>query len=239
MRLIDLRDMIIRERLQYMLLLVVSLAVLAITEMLYLKDPRAFRRFLGEINPLAVFILIVVLGAVLLQVLLSRGFAIYKEGDHKRFCLSFGLAAIFGTIIIIVDSIVRFPVDLNLLFPESLLFYPVIGYLVEILFHVLPLTVLLILLSPAEKAAQHDKIVRISIVIVAVLEPLYQMVFMGSPDWFSLWARTCVSVHIFLINLVQLLIFKQYDFMSMYAFRLIYYLIWHIGWGFVRLRVLY
>ena len=47
-----------------------------------------------------------------------------------------------------------------------------------------------------------------------------------------------VSLHIFLINLIQLWLFKRYDFVSMYTFRLVYYLIWHIGWGWVRLEVL-
>ncbi|MCB9291467.1 MAG: hypothetical protein H6560_29470 [Lewinellaceae bacterium] len=44
-----------------------------------------------------------------------------------------------------------------------------------------------------------------------------------------------MSLHIFLINLIQLWLFKRYDFVSMYTFRLVYYLIWHIGWGWVRL----
>ena len=40
-------------------------------------------------------------------------------------------------------------------------------------------------------------------------------------------------------QLAQLLIFKKYDFNSMYAFRLVYYLFWHIGWGHLRLRLLF
>ena len=37
----------------------------------------------------------------------------------------------------------------------------------------------------------------------------------------------------------ELLIFKRYDFIAMYAFRLVYYLIWHIVWGYARLRSLF
>jgi len=46
-----------------------------------------------------------------------------------------------------------------------------------------------------------------------------------------------VGLHVFLINLLQLWLFKRYDLISMYSFRLAYYLLWHIGWGHVRLKL--
>jgi hypothetical protein len=41
------------------------------------------------------------------------------------------------------------------------------------------------------------------------------------------------------INLVQLTLFRRYDFLTMYAFRLVYYLVWHVAWGHLRLQVLF
>lgn len=40
-----------------------------------------------------------------------------------------------------------------------------------------------------------------------------------------------VAVHVFLITVVELWLLKRYDFATMFAFRLLYYLYWHIGWG--------
>jgi hypothetical protein len=48
-----------------------------------------------------------------------------------------------------------------------------------------------------------------------------------------------VGLHIFLIGLVQLLLFTRYDFITMYTFRLSYYAIWHILWGHLRLNLIF
>jgi hypothetical protein len=53
------------------------------------------------------------------------------------------------------------------------------------------------------------------------------------------WAVAYDGLHVLAINVCQLAIFKRYDFMSMYALRLVYYGIWHIGWGAVRLELLF
>ena len=50
-------------------------------------------------------------------------------------------------------------------------------------------------------------------------------------DRYPVCAVAYVGLHVFLINLIQLLIFKRYDFVTMYSFRLVYYLFWHMRWG--------
>jgi len=92
--------------------------------------------------------------------------------------------------------------------------------LVEILFHVLPLTILLISLTSILKNISYSYIIWICILIVALLEPSFQALPMASSNHFPLWAVTIVWLNIFLFNLSQLLIFKRYDFISMYSFRL-------------------
>lgn len=235
---ITIKNLIFRDRLQYQVLLGLSIAAMGLTGITYFTDNQPFERFIGAINPLLAGMLIVFLGGILFTFLLSRRwFAIYKKENRKGLYISAGLAAIPGIIMILVDLKIVFPADTNMLFPASLLFYPAIGFFVEILFHVLPLTLLLFTLTTLFRNAQYENIFWISILIVALLEPIYQTIWMGGR--YPLWAVAYVGLHVFLINLFQLVIFKRYDFISMYFFRLVYYLFWHIGWGYIRLKVLF
>ena len=140
---------------------------------------------------------------------------------------------------ILLDHKIGFPADQNILFPGSLLFYPAIGFFAEILFHVLPLSVLLIALTTLFRNVSYKNILWFCIFAVALLEPVYQTIPMLSPNQYPLWAVLYVGFHVFLINLFQLLIFKRHDFVSMYSIRLVYYLFWHIGWGYFRLKILF
>jgi hypothetical protein len=83
------------------------------------------------------------------------------------------------------------------------------------------------------------RVVWLSMLLVSVLEPVYQLVASPPSSQHSGWAAAFVALLVFLINLVQLLIFRRFGFVSMYAFRLAYYLIWHIAWGHIRLLVLF
>jgi len=235
---INIKELISRERLQYLVFLGLSLAVMALIGIIYFAGKQPFERFIGGINPLLTGLLIIVLGCILFTFLLSRGlFAIYQKGNLKGLYLSAGLAAILGIIMILVDLKIVFPADTNILFPASLLFYPAIGFFVEIIFHVLPLTLILITLTYFFKNVRYQNILWTSILLVAMLEPAYQTMWMGGQ--YPLWAVAYVGLHVFFINLFQLLVFKRYDFITMYSFRLVYYLFWHIGWGYIRLRVLF
>jgi hypothetical protein len=87
--------------------------------------------------------------------------------------------------------------------------------------------------------ANQKYLVWIVIIVVAFLEPVYQGIHMAASGRFSLWAVLYVGFHIFIINVCQLSLFKRYDFITMYAFRLAYYLVWHIVWGYLRLDILF
>lgn len=82
------------------------------------------------------------------------------------------------------------------------------------------------------------KIIWACLLAVALLEPVYQAMWSAS-NQLPLWAAVYVVLHVFLINLSELIIFRRYDFISMYAFRLVYYLFWHIGRGYARLKILF
>lgn len=74
--------------------------------------------------------------------------------------------------------------------------------------------------------------------IVASIEPVFQTA-LGSTRPYPTWVIGYVFLHIFTINFCQLLIFKHYDFVSMYSFRLVYYTFWYIVWENVRLNLLF
>jgi len=78
----------------------------------------------------------------------------------------------------------------------------------------------------------------IAILLTALVEPVYQMVFGAKVNGWT-WFVVLTGVHVMLFNLVQLFLFRRYDFVTMYGMRLMYYLLWHIVWGMVRLNVLF
>ncbi len=234
-----IKELISRERSQYQVYIGLSIGIIMLTGILNVSDNLLFQRFIGGINPLTASFFIILLGIISLSVLLSKGlFTIYKQENLRGLFLRCSLAVLFALItILVVDINVPFPADMNVLFPESLLFYPAIGFFVEILFHTLPLSILLISLTSIFKNISQEKIIWICILIVSLLEPVYQTMPMFSRR--PLWAAVIVLLNLFLFNLSQLFIFKRYDFISMYSFRLAYYLIWHIVWGYMRLKLLF
>ncbi len=224
------------ERFQYLVYLGVSLVVVCFTIVLSFSERQVFQRFLGSIDPLTVILAAIMVGFILQSFLLSKKwFVIFDIENISGYIRFFGLAALLGVIMIIVDTRIIFPADTNILFPQSLLFYPVIAFFVEILFHVFPLTILITIMNSILKSHNFNVTLWISIFIVSIAEPIYHTMDMVTSKRFPIWAVAYVGLHIFLINLFQLLIFKKYDFMAMYSFRLVYYLIWHIGWGYIRL----
>lgn len=234
------RQLLLREVSQYTAFLGLSIGALALTGVGYASNNLLFSRFLGRINPLVAVGVASLLGAILLSLLLARGwFAIYRRVNPEGLLRYFGLAVLLAAVAILLDLKIVFPADQNILFPASLLFYPAIGFLVEILFHVLPLSLLLLLLTSVFKSARYGTIVLISILAVSLLEALYQAADLGSSGVYPEWAVLYVGFHVFLFNCLQLKVFQRYDFISMLSCRLVYYLIWHIVWGYVRLRLLF
>ena len=201
-----------------------------------------FRRFLGGLNPLIGVCLAFILGLFLLSGLLSRGwFSIYKSENLGGLFFSSSLAANFALVIILLESarVVAFPADLNIPFPGSLLFYPVIGFVVEIIFHVLPLSLVLLFLPSVSKRLTYRTIIWPCLLLISLLEPMIQII-LGFSAQYPLWTNLYGNfIHVYLINLCQLVIFKRYDFISMYSFRLVYYILWHIVWGHLRLNLLF
>lgn len=232
-------ELIAAERLQFQVYVILSLSVTFATAILYYFNKDIYKPFIGRFNPIIVMLVVSLLGFFLLAFLLARGwFEIFEVSNIKGWIVAVGLAILFTAVIIFIDSRVILPPDINRPYPDSLLFYPTIGFVVEIIFHVLPLTILLFLVTSLFKNLDFQSVVWPCILIVALLEPIFQTWF-GFSRPYPAWVMAIIALNIYLINLAQLYLFKRYDFVTMYSMRLTYYLLWHIIWGILRLRILF
>jgi len=223
---------------QYATYLLLFFVALSLTVVLLPSSVEHFRRFYGETNAVLVTVLAAVAGGLALWGLASNyDFVIFGgRATLRGMALSAVLATVLAVAIIIADFIIRYPEDLNVPLPEALLFYPAIGFVAELLFHVVPLALLLLLLSPLSGSLGKERVVWLAILLVAALEPAFQVLFEGEP---LTWGDAYTWLHIFTIAFLQLYVFRRFDFVSMYAFRLFYYAYWHILWGVLRLEVLF
>jgi hypothetical protein len=178
------------------------------------------------------------MGVILFSFLLNDGqFVVYRQGNLNGLLLAIGLAVPFAAVMILVDRRAPFPADINVSFPYSLTFYPAIGYVVEILFHVLPFCLLYFILGALVGESSSIRLTWLIILIVVLIEPVFQVSLTAGQN--SNGVIAYLGLHLFLINLVQLLLFRRYDFITMYSFRLSYYALWHILWGHLRLSLLF
>jgi hypothetical protein len=224
-------------RRQYIVLAILSLAAAGATAILSLSQRNFFGPYFGNQNPLLVVAFVIPLCFLSLGFLRSHDwFEIYAARKTLRgVVVSAAIATLFAVEAVFADFIIRFPRDMNVPPPWSLLFYPTMGYVVEISFHALPLTLLLAVLGPLFRNPAANRLIWPCIVLAALIEPVVQMRLGYSGNPFS-WTEAYVGLHVFAINLLQLYVFRRYDFVSMYSFRLVYYLYWHILWGYFRLH---
>ncbi|WP_411965125.1 hypothetical protein [Haloferax sp. YSMS24] len=227
-------------RRQTLLFGLLSGVVIVFTGLLTRLSPQVFAPYFGELPPVAVMLGIVALGGVVVSFFLTRGwFVVFEPGDvRRRALLVAGPPTLLATGMALVDSVAVLPEDINVAVPLSLLFYPTIAVVVEVLFHLLPLAVAFVVVSSLGDGAERPELVWGVILVVALLEPLFQLQ-LGFPRAIPRWATAYVAANVFVINVVQLYLFTRYDFLTMYAFRLVYYLWWHIVWGTLRLQLLF
>jgi len=209
-------------------------------------SPGLFGRFIGAAHPALVVLAVCGLGATLLPMLRRRGLQVAGSRSREGLAWAACAALAFGAIVIPADLVIVHPVDMNVPWPESLAFYPVIGLMVEILFHLLPVSLLVATLPRVVPTSTPTVILWISLMTAAVLEPVMQVLvaglgspLVGDPHAYAWSAVVFDGLQVLAINVAQVVIFKRFDFVSMYALRLFYYGIWHIAWGHARLAVLF
>ncbi|MGB5498039.1 MAG: hypothetical protein WBM77_03850 [Maribacter sp.] len=231
-----LKSTLVYKSIQFRTLLLLVLVFISLVGLLSYSNKFIFERFLGSVTPWVFAVVISILGiAAFALLLIDKGFVVYKKKEGMAFLWVALPVLLFVSIAVLVDWQIVYPADMNIPYPESLLFYPAMGFLVEVLFHLLPLAVLLFLFNAIFKTTANPALVWVVMVIVALLEPTYQVIMDPYPNW----ALITVWVNLFLFNMLQLWAFRQYDFVSMFALRLFYYLFWHIIWGSLRLDLLF
>lgn len=223
---------------QYTTYFLLALVALIFTIILLPSSAAYFRRFFGQTNAIVVVILASIAGAAALAVLQSKhDFTLFLgRRTIQGIALSAALATVLAVAIVVADLIIRYPEDTNVPVPQALLFYPAVGFVAEIVFHLLPLALLLLILGPLGGSIGTERVIWLGIVLVAILEPTFQVLFAGKP---LTWRDAYTWLHVFAIAFLQLTIFRRYDFISMFSFRLIYYTYWHILWGVIRLELLF
>lgn len=217
---------------------VLSVFTLSLTAILVLSGDDSFRRFFGNASPLRVALGACAIGGLAMALLHDRaGFRLFAgRRTLHGIRVAALLAAVPGVAIILADLVLRYPRETNVPPPQAFLFYPAIGFIAEMVFHIVPLALLILALSPLRARFGMDRIAWIAMAIVVMAEPTFQVAFMrGSATALTVYTW----FHIAAISVLQLYIFRRYDFLSMYAFRLAYYAIWHIGWGALRLSLLF
>jgi len=196
-------------------------------------DQSVFARFFGPLDPTTTMIGAVVVGAFAMGHLQRTStFAVIGPGTSRA---GFAVVAISVPLLaaaaIAADTILRFPVDMNVALPDALRFYPAIAVFVESAFHVIPLTALVAVLG-APRAIDWT-FWRIA-VPVAAIEAVLQAAYAT-----SFGTQAFSAVHLLVFGVVQVWIFWRFGFVWMLGFRLAYYLLWHIGWGVARLEVFF
>ena len=213
---------------------IMAVWALSASAALLISGNPAFERFIGPVNPFAVLL---VLSAILVWIAPiaehSGIFSIVGENWRGGLFTAALAAAGFGVIVVIADALIVFPRDMNVPLPGALLFYPAMAFGIEVLFHALPVFLLALLFAGRGRKAEFTLGIML---IVASFEALLQ-VFAFTAD--QAGAGTFVLMHLYAINLAQLLIFRWYGFVSMLAMRLFYYAVWHITWGTWRLELLF
>lgn len=222
---------------EYRPLLAVSVAATTAAGLLELSGSQAFRPYFGTFSPALATAVAAGLGSAALVYLRPRGWAVVGTVRARGLLIAISLATAFAIPVIAVDLIGGFPRDINVRAPQSLLFYPAIALVAECVFHAVPVALLWALFHPLSRRLDRPLVLWSGIALAALIEPTLQAVWTSADSpW---WTTAYVSAHVLMINLALLYFFRRFGFLAAYGFRTLYYVVWHMAWGAVRLPLLF
>lgn len=226
-------------RRQYAAFAVLATAAATLTAALSRIDATPFRPYLLGFPPLLTIVLIALAATLGLRTLLSHGLRVWQpDTGLEGVAVAAAGATLMALPTVVLDIVVGFPEAINVSPRQAFLFYPAIGFVAEVVFHVLPLAVVGATIGVVHKSGRLTIPMAAGFILVATLEPLFQVVLPASRHQ-SPWLSGSVAVHLFVFNIVQLWLFRRYDLSTMFACRLVYYLHWHLVWGYLRLHLLF
>ena len=86
----------------------------------------------------------------------------------------------------------------------------------------------------ARSGIRSDRAFWLMALAIATLEAAFQTVTATTAE-----TAAFSGLQLLAFGLVQLYVFRRFGFIQMYLFRIAYYAVWHIGWGALRLRLLF
>lgn len=188
----------------------------------------------GPLNLLLLTMITAALGAVALWLLVRYGW-FYAVSSWRSVLIALGFGCCLTLPVIIVDVMGGFPAELNVRFPQSLLFYPSLALVAESVFHLVPLALLASIWKVTRFELHPTRVLAIG--AVALIEPMLQVAFFAGQS--SLETNVFLGLYVLAFNLLALEIFRRSGFLALFALRLGYYFIWHIAWGHLRLPLLF
>lgn len=198
-------------------------------------DDDSFRRFYGPLPPGAVVVAAALAGDASLRALSARGWLPPRGGRTGHLVRSGAIGLAFAAVAVAVDAWwIHFPEDMNVAWPRSLVFYPAVGFVAEVAFHLVPLAGVV---AVRRSTVASTRGVAATIAVVAGVEALFHTIDALSGPQPRLAAF--VAPQLAAVGTAQLVLLRRYGFPAMYAFRLGYYLVWHVGWGHARLGLLF
>ncbi len=220
-----------------------ALAVAAAAGLVSAGRAGDFDRFLGPVPPLVVMVVATVVGAITLRFLEVRGWSkvLSKDAQRRgsRRALGEPAAAAIGFAVLAVaaDVAIGFSEDMNTPWPRSILFYPAIALVAEVVFHLVPLALVIGAARWRFTDGDQDWRVWTAVAVVAFIETVFQVVdALGGPEPII---AVFVGPHLFAIGAYELIALRRFGFVSVAVFRLTYYVLWHISWGELRLSLLF
>lgn len=160
-------------------------------------------------------------------------------GHRPGYTVAVVAATALAVVAVAVDLTIAFPEDMNRRWPESLLYYPTVAAVAEVVLHLAPLAVLLAVTGwRFEPDAGFDGRALIAIGTVALTEAVFQVLASAAGDD-DPRLLPFVAVHLTVFGAVELALLRRSGLGPMLTMRLTYYLWWHIVWGHARLSILF
>lgn len=196
-----------------------------------------YEPYFGRLDPILVTAIAGALGWVSLRSLGER-VRIPAPPRGRGLGRAAAIATVLAALMIAVDARIPFPADINAPSPAALLFYPSIGLVAEVAFHLVPLVLVLLVLDrvPAWRGSNTPAVA--ALVVASLVEPVFQV--LPSTTGPLVPARSVyVAIHVWVLGGLQLWLFRRHGFLAMYLLRLVYYFWWHVVWGALRLALLF
>jgi hypothetical protein len=193
--------------------------------------------YFGRLDPILVTAIAGALGWAILPSLGER-VRIPPPPGERGLGRAAAIATVLAALMIAVDTRIPFPAGINAPPPAALLFYPSIGLVAEVAFHLAPLGLVLFVLDRVPALRGSSTPVVAGLVVASLVEPAFQ-VLPSTTGPFVPARSLYVAIHVWVLSGLQLWLFRRHGFFAMYLLRLVYYFWWHIVWGALRLALLF